>query len=70
MIFWIGTTVFIIGMILRIYFKWKYYRDYMSNAHTDLQKQEMKSKYRPKIFIGLGIEVAGCIISVIGLIVG
>lgn len=63
-----GFAVFVAGVLVRWFFKYRYYKDFRDNAHTDLQKQEMRTKYRPRIFIGLGIEVAGCIICFISLL--
>ncbi|MDE5658946.1 MAG: hypothetical protein K2J66_04430 [Muribaculaceae bacterium] len=63
--FWFGIVVFAIGLIVRYIFKYRYYRDYKANGHTPLKKQELKAHYRPLIFIGLGIEVLGCLITVI-----
>lgn len=64
-LFWIGIAVFIAGVIVRNYYKIKYYHDYKKNAHTYIQQQEMRSRYRPYIFIGLSLELIGCIISII-----
>lgn len=65
--FWAGIAVFGIGMIVRYVFKVRYYKDYTAHAHTDLQCQEIRSRYRPLIFIGTGIQLLGCIISIIAL---
>ena len=65
---WIGIAIFIIGVIVRNIFKIRYYNDAKANAHTDLQRQEIKAVYRPKIFIGLGVEVLGVIIIFLSLI--
>lgn len=62
-LFWIGMAIFGIGLVIRNIFKFRYYRDFTKNAHTDLQKQELKSRYRPLIFTGLGIEIVGCLIA-------
>ncbi len=32
-----------------------------------MQKQELRSKYRPMIFVGLAIEAIGCIVGVISI---
>lgn len=66
-LFWIGVAVFAIGFIIRYLLKFRYYNDYKANARTDLQKQEMRSKYRPLIFIGLGVEGIGCIILLVSI---
>ena len=65
-LFWLGIIIFAVGVVIRMLIRFKYYNDYRSNAHTDAQKEEMRSKYRPLIFIGLGI---GCIISVISIFI-
>lgn len=65
---WIGVAIFIIGVIIRNIFKIRYYNDAKASAHTDLQRQELKAAYRPKIFIGLGVEVIGVIIIFLSLI--
>ena len=65
---WIGIAIFIIGVIVRNIYKIRYYNDAKENAHTDLQRQEIKSFYRPKIFIGLGIEVLGVIVIFLSLL--
>ena len=65
---WIGVAIFIIGVIIRNIFKIRYYNDTKAIAHTDLQRQEIKAAYRPKIFIGLGVEVIGVIIIFLSLI--
>ncbi len=59
---WIGIVIFIIGVIVRNIFKIKCYNDLRANAHTDMEQQEIKARYRPKIFIGLGIEILGVIL--------
>ncbi len=66
-VFWAGIAVFVIGFVLRYVFKFQYYRDYRDNARTEMQRQEMKAKYRKLIFIGLAVEVIGCIICIIGV---
>lgn len=66
-LFWIGVIVFIAGVLVRCGVRLKYYRDCKTNAHTTIQAQEMKSKYRPAIFAALVIEVIGCIITVISI---
>lgn len=66
-LFWIGIVVFAIGFILRYVFKFKYFRDYKVRAHTALQKQEMRTRYRPVMFVSLAIEGAGCIITLISV---
>lgn len=68
-LFWLGIIIFAVGVVIRVLIRFKYYNDYKANAHTDAQKEEMRSKYRPLIFIGLGIEVIGCIISVISIFI-
>lgn len=67
LLFWIGIGVFILGFILRYVFKIKYYQDYKSQVTTDLKRQELKTKYRPKIFLSLALEVLGVIISFIDI---
>lgn len=67
-LFWVGIAVFALGFVLRYIFKFRYYSDYRAKAHTDRHKQEMAAKYRPLVFIGLGVEMAGCIISFISLL--
>lgn len=64
-LFWIGIVAFIAGVIVRNYYKIKYYHDYKKNAHTYIQQQDMRARYRPYIYIGLGLELVGCIISMI-----
>ena len=59
---WIGIAIFIIGVVIRNIFKIKCYKDVRANAHTDMQQQEIKASYRPKIFIGLSVESLGVII--------
>ncbi len=66
-LFWIGIVVFAIGVLLRIYFRFKYYHEYKTSVRTDRQAEELRATYRPKIFIGLGIEIIGCIISIISV---
>lgn len=65
--FWAGIIIFIIGVLVRIIVRFKYYNDYKTNAHTDMQRSEMKAKYRPMIFTGLAIETVGCIIACISV---
>lgn len=65
--FWIGIAVFSAGVIVRVIFKVRYYRDYKNNAHTDRQRDEIRSKYRPLIFIGLGLEVLGLVFSAVSI---
>lgn len=65
---WIGIAIFIIGVIIRNIFKIRYYNDAKANAHTDLHRQEIKSAYRPKIFIGLCAEVVGVIVIFLSLL--
>lgn len=66
-LFWIGIAIFTLGVVIRCYCRVKYYRDYKNNAHTDMQKQELRSKYRPMILVGLAIEAIGCIVGVISI---
>lgn len=66
-LFWVGVSIFVIGALVRYYYKFKYYKDYKNNAHTDLQRGEMRDKYRPLVFVALAIEVIGCIITFISL---
>lgn len=68
-LFWTGIIIFGIGLVVRYIFKFKYYNDYKANAHTDLQRQELKTKYRPLIFVGLGIETLGCIIALVWILI-
>lgn len=67
-LFWCGLVVFLCGFIMRYIVRFKYYRNYRQSSHTDLQKQEMSTRYRPLIFIGLVIEGVGCIITFISLL--
>lgn len=66
-LFWIGVAVFLLGVLVRFYFRFRYYKDYTRLAHTDLQKKELRSMYRPKIFWGTGLAALGCIIALISL---
>ncbi len=66
-LFWIGIIVFLVGLATRIFFKYRYYRDYTREGRTDTMKKEIKSRYRPMIFTGLAIEIVGVILAVIGL---
>lgn len=63
--FWIGIVIFSIGYIIRIAARLKYVKEYKEKARTPLSAQELKSKYRPKIFIGLLIMVVGCLVTAI-----
>lgn len=66
-LFWIGIIVFVLGVIVRYIFKFNYYRAYKNGAQTDTQRNNLSTKYRPLIFIGLGIEILGCILSFISV---
>lgn len=64
---WIGIVVFLAGVAVRYIYKYRYYRDYKDTAHTDLQRRGLKDLYRPKIFIGLVLQLIGCVISIISI---
>lgn len=66
-LFWIGIAVFILGIIVRNIFKFKYYHACKERAHTDIQRRELSAKYRPLIFAGLGLEVLGCVIGFVSI---
>ncbi len=58
-LFWVGIAVFALGLIYRMTYKIIYYKDYSSNGHTEMRRQEMRTKYRPKFYIGLVIQILG-----------
>lgn len=62
-LFWTGIAIFALGFIVRYLVKFKYYQDYRDHAHTELQRQQLRLKYRPRVYIGLGIEIVGCLAS-------
>ncbi len=67
-LFWIGIIVFAIGVIIRIIFKFRLYREYnRAKGMTEIRKKEINTRYRPLIFIGLGIETAGVVLGIIYL---
>ncbi len=66
-LFVIGILVFTIGVLHRCYFRCKYHNVYRRRLHTCRQADELHAIFRPKIYIGISIEVLGCIISVISV---
>lgn len=67
-LFWIGIIIFAIGVAVRNIFKIRMYREYnKAKGMTEMRKREINARYRPLIFIGLGIETAGVIIGIIYL---
>ncbi|MDE7410476.1 MAG: hypothetical protein K2M94_00355 [Paramuribaculum sp.] len=66
--FWFGISVFGIGVLVRCYSAIRYYKEYKTNAHTDVQKQELTVKYRSLRFISIALQAAGCIISYISML--
>lgn len=67
LLFWTGIAIFFIGLIIRYIFKYKMYRDFTAKARTDVQKKEINDQYRPKIYVGLAIEVIGVIIGILSI---
>lgn len=61
--FWTGIAVFAIGIALRYYFKFKWYRAYNASMHTPYQLEQMKTQYRLRIFLGIGVQIAGLLMS-------
>ncbi len=66
-LFWIGIIVFAIGFICRISLKFMMYKEFKNMGHTDKQKQEINRKYRPLIYMSLGLQVIGCIVGIISI---
>lgn len=68
-LFWIGTAVFGVGVIVRWIFKFRMYRAYNNaNGLPDVRRKEISARYRPLVFVGLGIEIVGLLIDVIYLL--
>lgn len=68
-LFWIGTAVFFAGIIWRHFFKLKYYKDYSDSPRLESHRKELSAHYRPKIFTGLAIQIVGCILIFISILV-
>ncbi|MCM1483966.1 MAG: hypothetical protein NC043_06495 [Muribaculaceae bacterium] len=65
--FWIGIAVCVVGVLIRNFYRIKYIIDYKSNARTPMGAQEMRQKYRPLIFVGLAVQIAGVVIACLSL---
>lgn len=68
-LFWTGIGVFILGFILRYVLKIKYYKECKTASEIDSIRKDLSVKYRRYIYIALGIELAGCIITFIGVFI-
>lgn len=66
-LFWIGIVVFITGVLIRYVYKARYYNNLGAGQTSDSHTREEGDKYRPLVFVGLGVEVIGCAISMIGI---
>ncbi len=66
-LFWSGIVVFLIGVFVRNFFKIRYYREQRSSGRTEIKAAEIKAKYRPLWFLGIGIQIVGVVISGISL---
>lgn len=67
-LFWIGVAVFGAGVIIRWIFKFRMYHAYNNaNGLPDVRRKEISARYRPLIFVGLGIEILGLLIETVYL---
>ncbi len=61
--FWAGIAIFAIGVALRYYFKFKWYKAYNTGMHTLYQVDQMKNQYRLRIFLCVAVQGAGLLMS-------
>lgn len=66
-LFWIGIIVFALGAIIRYILKLKIHSRFKNMSITDKRKELINKKYRTMVYISLGIQVIGCIISIFSI---